>query len=262
MKIRKNGKCQQNQDDGWCFSKSTTALILGSLLGNGSLKIHPGYVNARFSFIHSIIQNDYFYWKVTKLNEIASEKSVFKQKPDGFSKLSKLRFCSRALPFLTDLYQLTHDRHHFRVKRKWLNRMNVLSLAVWWCDDGSLIANTRKGVICTDGFDKWTVKMLARYLQIEWNIKTIIKTVQKKNDQLSCRFRIWINTDELKKMLRLVAPSVPKSMLYKVLILYKNSELQQRWISEIVDLTKFSMEEVTKIVNERKDRLKHYQKKI
>ena len=36
------------------------AIILGSLLGDGSLKIHSGYKNARFSFRHSYKQQEYF----------------------------------------------------------------------------------------------------------------------------------------------------------------------------------------------------------
>lgn len=36
------------------------AIILGSLLGDGCLKINQGYKNARFSFRHSITQQEYF----------------------------------------------------------------------------------------------------------------------------------------------------------------------------------------------------------
>jgi LAGLIDADG DNA endonuclease family len=245
------------------LSEHAAAIILGSLLGDGSIKIHPGYANARFSFRHSSTQSDYFYWKASQLREIAGEKSVFEQKPDGYSKVPKLLFRSQALPSLTEIYQLTHDQHSFRIKRRWLNKMDALSLATWWCDDGSLVTNTRKGVFCTDGFDEKSVKLLARYLQIEWGIKTIVGAIHKEGGLRDQYFRLWIrSTDELKKFLRLVAPHVPKSMLYKVLILYKDSELQQRWISEIADLTEFSIEEISEIVNERKDQLKHYQKKI
>lgn len=45
------------------LSDSTKAILLGLLLGDGSLKIHKGYKNARMSFRHSIKQKEYFEWK-------------------------------------------------------------------------------------------------------------------------------------------------------------------------------------------------------
>lgn len=247
------------------LSEQTIALILGSLLGDGSLKIHPGYSNARFSFRHSMKQQSYFDWKVDQLREISGNKSVFLQKPDGYSKSAKLRYKSIALPALTEIYDLTHKRKRFVIKRKWLNLMNDLSLAIWWLDDGSLVSNTRKGVICTDGFDEASVKLLAQYLKVVWNISTSVGTVKKKKDSLQDQyFRLWIRSgEELKKLLRIIAPHVHQmDMLYKLLILYKDSELQQRWISELVSLTEFSEEEITSLAEKRKTELKLFQKMI
>lgn len=247
------------------LSEQSIALILGSLLGDGSLKRYKGYENARFSFRHSIKQSNYFYWKASQLKEISGKRAIFLQKPDRYSINSKLRYCSKSLPALTELYRLTHENGHFQIKRKWLNKMNSLSIAIWWLDDGSLISNTRKGVFCTDGFDEQSVIKLANYLKVVWNISTTVGPVQSKRDGLKDQyFRIWIrSTEELKKLLRLVAPHVKeKDMLYKILILYKDPELQQRWISEITELTHFDSRDIISIVNERKKKFKVFQKKI
>jgi len=246
------------------LSDQSVALILGSLLGDGSLKKHTGYVNARFSFRHSVKQRNYFNWKVAQLGEISGNKSVWVQPPDGFSKKNKVRYQSLALPSLTELYRMTHSGKHFEVRRKWLNLMNELSLAIWWMDDGSLISNCRKGVFCTDGFNEQTVKQLARYLEVEWSISTHVGLVNRtSNGKTTQVFRIWIRSvDELKKLFRLIAPYVQeKDMIYKVLILYKDSELQQRWISELAELTKFTDKEIISLVNERKAQLKFYSEK-
>jgi hypothetical protein len=247
------------------LSEQTIALILGSLLGDGSIKIHPGYANARFSFRHSVKQLSYFDWKVAQLGEISANSSVFIQKPDGYSMNPKARYQSKALPALTELYELTHKKKRFTIRRKWLNRMNDLSLAIWWQDDGSLVSNTRKGVICTDGFDEDSVKLLARYLKVGWNISTVVGAVYKKRGGHQYQyFRLWISSqEELKKLLRIVAPHVHQmDMLYKVLVLYKDSELQQRWISELAELTEFSIEDITSVAEQRKAQLKLFQKKI
>lgn len=246
------------------LSDQTIALIFGSLLGDGSLRLHPGYQNARFSFRHSEKQQEYFYWKASLLAEISGEKAIFKQPSDGFSKLPKLRYQSLALPALTELYELTHDGKQLRIERRWLNRMTALSLAVWWCDDGSLIGSGKRGVFCTDGFDEESVKLLARYLQVKWGITTHVAAVnRKRNSRQDQYFRIWIrSSEELKKLLRIIAPYVPESMVYKVLVLYKDPQLQQRWISELSKLTTFSEAELTNAVLERKAQLGAFQKMI
>jgi predicted house-cleaning noncanonical NTP pyrophosphatase (MazG superfamily) len=245
------------------LSDRTCALILGSLLGDGSLQIHPGYANARFSFRHSLKQQAYFAWKVAQLEEISGSVSVFPQVADGFSTLSKLRYQSIALPSLTELYSLTRHHNRFRIERRWLNRMTSLSLAIWWLDDGSLVSNARKGTLCTDGFDEESVKRLARYLEVVWHITTHVGTVgRKRNGRQDHYYRLWLSTEELKKFLRIIAPHVPESMLYKVLVLYKDPILQQRWISELASLTSFSEAELEAIVSVRKSELAAFQKKI
>ncbi|PIT90821.1 MAG: hypothetical protein COU22_00080 [Candidatus Komeilibacteria bacterium CG10_big_fil_rev_8_21_14_0_10_41_13] len=248
------------------LSDKTKEIILGSLLGDGSLKKHKGYKNARFSFKHSETQKEYFFWKVNQLKEIAANNSVFRQTNDGgYSKNQKLRFQSRALEALTELYDLTHKVKKFHIRRKWLNQMTPLSLAIWWQDDGSLISNTRKGVFCTDGFTQEQVKSLARYLEVEWDIKTHVASVSRSRDSKQEEyFRLWIrSTAELKKFLRLIMPHIKvPEMLLKVIILYNDHSLQQRWISEISQKTGFSKAIINKYVAEKQSKWQKYQKKI
>jgi len=108
---------------------------------------------------------------------------------------------------------------------------------VWWCDDGSLIGEGgRKGVFCTDGFDKQLVKIIAQYLDVVWNISTKVAPINRSRGSKQEQYwRLWIySTEDLKKFLRIIIPHIPvKTMLRKVLLLYKDSQMQQRWISEV-----------------------------
>lgn len=245
------------------LSNTVKEIILGSLLGDGSLKLNPKYKNARFSFRHSIAQKAYFDWKANKLSEISSEKSVWEQQTDGgFSKLPKLRYQSRALIQLTELYDLTHKRNKFEIRRKWLNYLTPLSLAIWWLDDGSIISNGRKGVICTDGFDENAVKILAQYLAKVWQIKTTVAPIKKLNGKKEKYYRIWFrSTNELMKFLQIILPCVEvEEMLPKVILLYKDDQLQERWISEIAKHTNFSLEKIREYVNLKKNKWEAYRK--
>jgi hypothetical protein len=243
-------------------------ILLGSLLGDGSLKIHSGYKNARFSFRHSIKQKEYFMWKRDQLSSISGAKDMWEQLPSPTTsdwQSHKLRYQSRALPALTHLYYLTYQHKGgtsggLRIWRKWLNMMNPLSLAIWWCDDGSLVKNTKQGVFCTDGFTEKDVKVLDRYMKIVWGINTSVHSVGKTKKDGTARYRLWIRSpNELKRPPRAIIPYIPvSSMLYKVVMLYKDSELQQRWISEIVNGSRFSLNEIENIVATRKSELKAF----
>lgn len=246
--------------------ETTKEIILGSLLGDGSLNIHKNYKNARFSFRHSILQKEYFLWKANMLSDIFSDKNIFIQDNDGgYSKNKKMRFQSRALPQLTEINTLVRKRGKFHIRRKWLNQMTPLSLAVWWFDDGSIISNGRKGVFCTDGFEKKQVERLSQYLKIVWNIQSTVAPVGAKRDGTKKQYyRLWIrSSEELKKFLRIILPVVEvEAMLPKVILLYKDEQLQQRWISEIANNTNFSKKTIEKYVNLKKKKWKAYQKKI
>lgn len=242
------------------LSDRSKEIILGSLLGDGSLKIHPGYRNARFSFRHSIQQEDYFFWKAKELKEISGDSYFWKQKPDGFGG-EKLRYQSLALGQLTDLYHLTHKKDKFVAQPEWLSLLTPLSLAVWWLDDGSLIVNSRRGVICTDPFPYEFQVTLADYLNKKWQIKVkIAKTNRNWNGKKIEYYRLWIRSgEELKKLLRLILPHIKvTSMLPKILLLYRNPELQQRWISEVSAKTGFSEKLIQKYVDQKKSKWKYF----
>lgn len=235
-------------------------LILGSLLGDGSLKLNANYRNARFSFRHSVKQEEYFFWKAGQLKEISSEKSVWRQEADGLGG-KKLRYQSLALPSLTELHKLTSKNNQIVIRRKWLNELTPLSLAVWWLDDGSIIGNGRKGVFCTDPLSLKEQKILARYLNKVWDIRTAIGKIRReRNGVEKIYYRLWIrSSEELKKFLRIILPFVSvKSMLPKVLILYKDSRLQQRWISEVNEKTGISIDEIIEELSRKKEKWKNF----
>ena len=226
------------------LSDQAKAIILGSILGDGSLKIQNKYFNANIQIRHSEIQKEYLLWKAQVLQEIGGDRSVGVQEADGYSKNKKWRFQSLRTPALTELHHLTYSHNRLRIKRTWLNQMTALSLAVWWCDDGSLIGyGARKGVFCTDGFDKASVEILARYLGVVWNVRAIVAPVgRKQGGKQEQYWRLWIRSqEELKKFLRIILPYIPvPSMLSKTILLYKDSQFQERWISEVVKLSQFS----------------------
>ena len=244
------------------LSDQCKEIILGSILGDGSLRIQKPYKNARFSFRHSVRQQDYFFWKVDHLKEISGEKCWWKQAPNSYGG-EMLRYQSLSLESLTELYRLTHDHNRIAIRRRWLNQLTPLSLALWWLDDGSLIVNSRRGVLCTDPFSLDEQKILARYFQVVWNVRVSIgKIARVYNGTVREYYRLWIrSSEELKKLLRIILPFIHvSSMLPKVLLLYRDSQLQQRWISEVSSATGFSTTLIEQYVDQKKSRWKQFRK--
>lgn len=240
------------------LSKECEAVVLGSLLGDASIAVNPNYKNARLSFRHSINQKEYFWWKMSKLKEISSDSCCWEQPADGYSKNPKLRYQSLALPVLTGYYNLVTKRQKKLVSRRWLNKLTPLALAIWWFDDGSIIGE-RKGVFCTDGYSLKEAEIIKRYFKIVWGINTSVGFVHRPlvNKVYS---RVYLSSvEELKKFLRLIIPYVPvPQMLPKVLLLYKDSILQQRWISEVITSSGFSEEVVRFYLKDKQSRHKHF----
>lgn len=244
------------------LSDQCKEIILGSLLGDGSLKINKPYKNARFSFRHSVQQQEYFFWKSSQLKEISGEAYWWQQEKNGLGG-RMLRYQSRASESLTALYRQTHEKNRLVIRRRWLNQLGPQSLAIWWLDDGSLIVNTRRGVLCTDPFPYEEQKLLARYLLVTWGVRVSIgKIIRMHDGAIREYYRLWIrSSEELKKFLRIILPymRVP-SMLPKVLLLYRDSQLQQRWISEVSNATGFSEKLIESYVIRKKAGWKAFRK--
>lgn len=221
------------------LSQIEFSVIMGGLLGNGSLKLYKGNKNAHYSFRHSIKQTDYFHSKCKLLPQrcVISGKKVkpyiFEQPADGYSKLRKLRYQSKALPALTQIHTITHRKNKLVIRRRWLNHLTALSLAIWWFDDGTIVGGGRQGCISTDGLTEKECTILARYLLVVWGVHARVGPV--KGGRGAIYHRLWLSTNQLKPFLNIVLPHLPcAEMAYKLIIRYKEHALQQRWISHIL----------------------------
>ena len=244
------------------LSESCKAIILGSILGDGCLKLYKPYKNVRFWIRHSWPQKEYWEWKSRQLHEIQTPKSNIIQKPQGWSSNKKLLFQSAALEELTKIYNITYKNNRIQIKRTWLNHMTPLSLAIWWLDDGSIISHGKKGVLCTDNLSKKENQILQRYLYKVWNIEVkLVKLHRFYKTQSKEFFRLYLNTTSLKKLFRIIMNQVPvPSMIYKYCLLYKDTELQQRWISEMVTALPMFEEIIKDLILSRKKQFKYFRK--
>lgn len=114
------------------LSQTQKSVIIGSILGDGYLRIVPGRQDAFLEINHSLKQKDYVDWKYEILKNITvsgPRKRVIDEKRTAY------RFYTRQHSELTRLHSA-----FYRNGKKFIPdnlRITPLSLAVWFMDDGS-----------------------------------------------------------------------------------------------------------------------------
>lgn len=240
------------------------SVLCGTCLSDASIRIQKHYKNARVQCRHSSRQSSWFFWKWTVCLKqfIENVESIQFQDPDGYPSplplllssrkssegraeqkekevvLGKLKVHTKALPVLTQVHSIICTNNREKIERVWLNHMTDYFLMTVWLDDGSLIDN-RQGVICLDSSPLDQQKVFVDYIKVVWGIESYCMNTHTKMKNGEIRYRIVIkDQDNLIKMLRIVAPLIPvKEMLYKILFVpFNNSDLLQRWASEVSQL--------------------------
>lgn len=108
------------------------SVIIGSILGDGYVRIIPGRTDALLEINHSIKAKDYVDWKYSVLKDICRSRPVARKIDD---KRVAYRFCTRQRPELTELL-----KRFYRQGRKIIPHdleLNPVILATWFMDDGS-----------------------------------------------------------------------------------------------------------------------------
>jgi len=113
------------------------SVIIGSLLGDGYLRIIPGRKNAFLEINHSITAKEYVDWKFLMLKNICA--SGPKQRK-GKNKRIAYRFFTRQHPELSELHKIFY-RNKEKIIPSNLN-LDPIILAVWFMDDGSRCGNS------------------------------------------------------------------------------------------------------------------------
>lgn len=112
------------------------SVIIGTILGDGYLRIFPNRKNALLEINHSFNQKDYVDWKYSILKNVAGSPPKIRK---GNGKRIAYRFYSKQLKELTDFYKL------FYVGGKKVIPANLaldrVILSVWFMDDGSRCRN-------------------------------------------------------------------------------------------------------------------------
>ncbi len=184
------------------LSQTQISVIIGSLLGDGYLRIIKGRSDAFLEVNHSFSQKEYVDWKYSILKDITV--SAPKNRVIDDVRIA-YRFYTKQHPEITQLYRIFY-KNGIKVIPKNIH-ITPLSLAVWFMDDGSK-CRTSDVYLNTQQFSHNDQMKLLNILK-EFNLEARLN-----KDKIYTRIRFIKSS--LPKFRTLISPYITPSMKYKI----------------------------------------------
>jgi len=183
------------------LTQEQKSIIIGSLLGDGYLRIVHGRKNAFLEINHSISEKEYVDWKHQELkNLVKSPPKARKGKGERIA----YRFFTRQHPEITKLYQeFYQDREKVIPNLK----LNPLIIAVWFMDDGSKTYRTY--YLNTQRFDYQSQQRLIQILKEQYGIESSLNRDKEY-------YRIRIKQSSAERFKKLIQNYIIPTMEYKL----------------------------------------------
>jgi len=196
---------------------NTKQVIYGSLLGDGCLiKSTNGY---RFSINQCEKFKDYLEWKKNLTHHIFQQ-----EKPSLHINREERKhhyYHSISHPYFSTIYRIFYPIDRKIVSQDILNKIDVLSLAIWYQDDGSFNPHpySRQITICTDSFTLEEHKLIQEWFMKQWKIEVKIQFSKGRITSFGIKkpsYRIRINKFEVPKFCDIIHSFIQPCMSHKI----------------------------------------------
>lgn len=195
------------------MDKIAKQILIGILLGDGSLSARYSNITGSVDFSHCEKQKDYFFETSRLLGVNCTYRGTTSS---GYGSLMH-----NAHYISNYEFKLWANKNCFRdgkkyVTKEWANELSPISLAFWYMDDGTLMnaeeKNTRPRIhIATNAFSLDECENLKQALKTKFNIEVTILTKDCYKGNVLC-----IDVENTEKFCELIAPYVVDSMKYKL----------------------------------------------
>lgn len=196
-----------NISKGIKVNKFQKHLLIGTLLGDGSLTLNNDCINPKFSCEHGIKQKDYCEYKFEYLKNLNMKIKHNKRKTiDTRTGIyyESYRIESLNNPYYLEIYNNLYLNKKKQINNKLLQDFNEVSLAFLFMDDGY---KTGKSIsIATQCFTKEELKLFINFLYNKFNL-----TFNIHNNNT-----IYLLKKDITKFIALILPYLHESMYYKI----------------------------------------------
>lgn len=178
------------------------SIIIGSVLGDGYMRIMPGRSNAFLEINHSIKAREYVDYKYKSLEKICE--SAPKERATNEGRIA-YRFFTKQHKELTEIYNQFYKNNKKIIPKDLI--LNPVVLAVWYMDDGSKCRD-HDIYLNTQQFSINDQKILL------FKLRSIGIEARLNKDKKYHRIRILKTS--IKKFMDIITPHIFKSMQYKL----------------------------------------------
>ena len=184
------------------LTQTQRSIIIGTLLGDGYLRIVPGRKDAFLEINHSFFQKEYVDWKYEMLKALC--KSGPKARASNGTRIA-YRFNTRQHPEITELHTSFYGERRKSIPSSLT--LNPIMLAVWFMDDGSKCSEDNV-YLNTQQFTMSDQKRCQELL-LEMGIET---TLNRDKEY----WRVRIRKSSLPLFWNTISPHIVPSMAYKL----------------------------------------------
>lgn len=206
------------------FSHSQKSLLIGSILGDGSLTQGKDCKNARFVERHGEKQKEYLIWKRNMLKPFTKSK-IYEAKggtheiTDVNCKTEKsYMFSTISHPYLTELRNIFYVNSTKIIPHNLDNVVNGLVMAVWFCDDGCFTYNRKNGVyrldLHTESFTYKENAFLCKEI-LSGFFNKAFRINSRKYKSGKAYYICLSGKSNLFEVVNNIVQFIPKSMMYK-----------------------------------------------
>ena len=181
------------------LTEEQKSILVGTLLGDGTMRIKK---NAHLEINHAFSQKVLVDWIFSKFSSLVTTPPKWRK---GNGKREAYRFATQKLPILTPFYNLFYKSGRKVIPTNL--KLDALSLAVWFMDDGS---KTYSSIYLNT--QQFNLDEQIRIIDILKNQFGIEATLNK--DKIY--YRIRIRSQSIKRFIKLVEPFVLKEFRYKL----------------------------------------------
>lgn len=191
------------------------SLIVGSLLGDATMRIGKGAIHANFKIEQGLEQKAYVFWKYNILKSLVFTEPKLSYRYDGDGKKYQKSWWFRTIrhPLLTEIFKNFYEGNGYRTGRKIIpqdigHTLDPLALATWIMDDGSY--SKGKIDISTYSFLLPEVELLKKVLLKKFGVEMLYYRDRDKG------YRMYANMTETHKLIATICPYIIPTMMYKI----------------------------------------------
>lgn len=192
------------------LTKRQISVLVGSMLGDGTLRVGEDAVNANLKIEHGLKQKEYVFWKykIFKKWVGTGPKISYRYQENGERYKKSWWFRTIRHPEITYFRKL-----FYRKKRKIIpscieDLLNPLVIAVWVMDDGNKAS--KRINLSTYRFTRPEIKRLQEALKNKFRLKANFYRDRDKG------YRMYFDVKNTEKLVKIIFPYILSSLKYKL----------------------------------------------